>query len=332
VRLLIGPLHLEAEVVHLEPNRGAGLQVLDLVGEKRAALQRFVEGATSTIVIERHGPAGPPLGKVLAAARRLFVGLEEGDPFGAVGLPPTAGLDEIQERIQGLTRLFTAPRSDASPPQQARLEQAARAVARVEAALKARASALRQEAALSNTEQPRARADVRRLYEEAVEAEGRGDKDTARKALQRALVLAPDDAEVKHRLSALTSAADQKKALELLAQAHVFVSGVGMRRQGLEAARQAVKLSTTREIRLKAAEVLARCGELDDAAALAQLVHDEDPNDQLALRALLALHEKTRQWTAAVRAGEALMRLNRGDDVLRKRVQQLAEQVRKERG
>ena len=59
-----------------------GLHVLDLIGDKRIAIQRFAEGITPTIEFAREIATGPPLGKVLAAARRLFTGVEENDPFG----------------------------------------------------------------------------------------------------------------------------------------------------------------------------------------------------------------------------------------------------------
>ena len=328
----MGSLVFRADVVHVDAGAGAGLQLLDFDGHKREAVRRFVEGVADGIAVEPAAFVGPPLGKVLAAARRLFDGLEANDGFGALGLPDTADDEAVRNRTLGLSRLFAADRPDATPPQRARIEAATRAVARLEPVLLARVAALRKQAELARLPpvgvEVGGHDEVKALIDEAVACERRGERDEARKLLARALEIAPQHAGATRRLAALNAAVDGERAADLLSSAEVFVQGVGMRDEAVRRAREAARLSILREIRLRALRVLIKAGEHTEAEQLAQEILDADPHDVHALQALMVLAERARDWRAAARAGEALLRLRPGDGELQRRVKKFVAAAR----
>ncbi len=327
VGVSIGPLTLKADVVHIDAGRGFGVQVLDLDEKKREALLRFAQGTAEHIAVEEVRVVGPPLGKVLAAARRLFTGIDEGDLFGGAGLPDTAGADEVKVRVAGLVRLFSTRRPDATPPQQARIEAASRAAAKLEPLLLARVAALRKEAELA----PAQLDESDRVRELVAEAQRLMAKEpaSARRVLLSALEIAPDDDDVMRRLAALNETMDFARAVDLVKSADVFVQGVGMRAEAVQRAREAARLTRRREVRLLAVRVLAKAGEPDDAALLAEELVDADPRDALGWQALLAVNERREDWRGAARAGEALLRLKPGDPALKKRVAKAVERARR---
>ena len=331
VSVVVGALTLQGDVVHVDEGKGFGVQVLDLDMNRRTALARFVDGTAPTLAVEHVKLVGPPLGKVLAAARRLFTGIEEDDPFGGIGLPATATADEVRARCEGMSRLFAAPHPDASPPQAARVEAACRAVARLEPVLLARVAAMRKEAELAM--RPPVNVDeqdqVRELLADAAALDMRGQSVDARRALERAHELAPDDDVVKRRLGQLNEKIDLAQAVELVKSAEVFAHGVGMKEEAVKRALQAARLTTRRDVRLLAVRVLAKAGEHLQAVLIAEQVVDADPKDALALQALLLLHERAKDWRAAARTGEALLRLKPGDAELQRRVKKIVEQARR---
>lgn len=330
VRVCIGPLRLSAEVVQVQPGVGAGLQLLDLEGPARVALERYVEGTAAEITVERAAPRGPPLAKVLAEARQLFAGVDAGDGFAALGLPTTANEGDVKKRVAVLTRSFFGPHPEATPPQAARIEAALRALSRLEPALIARVTALRHQAELV----PRAAVadagsvELKELLDRSALAERTGDRIEVRRLLARALELAPDNDDVKRRLATVQEAIDAAKAADALAQAEVFATGLGMKDDAARLARTALALSHVRELRLRALAVLARSGAVDEAIGVAEELLLGDPQDALALQALMQLHERTEQWARAARAGEALLRLRPGDSDLAKRVRRLVKAAR----
>ena len=334
VTVTVGPLTLHADVVHVDHGRGFGLQLTDLQGRKRAALQAYVDGTAAAIDVEVR-VVGPPLGKVLACARRLFTGIDEDDPFGGIGLPSTADADEVRARCQGLVRLFSVPPQDASPPQAARVEAACRAAARLEPVLLARVAGLRKEAEAQQlprvvgTLQVDVRDHVKELVLQAQALERQGERVPARKLYDKALEMAPDDAGVRARLASLNEQMDLARAADLVKSAEVFVNGVGMRDEALQRARQAVRLTKHRDIRLLALRVLVKAGEELEAQLLAEDLLDVDPRDPHALQVLLYLHERAKRWPAAARVGEALLRLKPADTDLQKRLKKIIENVRR---
>jgi hypothetical protein len=329
VRVVIGPLHLSAEVVHVVVGGGAGLQIQDLAGARLEALQRFLDGRDQTLTFEESRAAGAPLGKVLAAARRLFVGVEDGDGFAAIGLPSTATTEDIRDRCALLMRVFETRPPEATPPQLARLDSARRALVRLETDLAHRAGALRKEAELV-TQKETANVDdaVRDLLAEAFHYEKSGQRGHARAVLTKALDVAPDDARVQARISALDAIADLHRAAELLTDAE-NLQGVGLRHEAIPRAREAARLCRRREIRLRAVRVLAKANEVVEATVLAEELLVAEPRDPLVLQALLHLYEKSERWNEAAGVGEVLLRQRIGDGDLAKRVKKILERVRR---
>lgn len=330
VRVFVGPVELRGEVVNRDPWKGGAVTLRDLDGAKRDAIAHFVDGS-SPILFYKEVKASPQLTKVLAAARRLFTGLEENDPCGALGLPVTATTGDIQERVKLLKRVFIAPPDDASPPQKARLEASLRALPKVEALALQRAVALRQEAELAERPAPVVvdEAAVREFLAEAAAYERSGERVAARKILVKALGIAPGHEGARKRLADLDAAIDLARAVDLLGKAEVFIQGVGMKNEAIDKAKEAASLSRQREVRLRAVRVLAKAGDPMSATELAEELIANDPKDVLALNALLVLHERASRWSQAARVGEALLRLKPDDNELQKRVKAIVEHVRK---
>lgn len=376
VRVLIGPLELTGEVVHIDhaadgARRGAGLQIRDLEGAKREALVRFLDGSVDVLFYRDARFHSAPVAKVLSLARRLFLGIEENEPLAGVGLLNTATADEVKARVQQLRTVFQTPPEDATPPQLARLEAALRALDHLEPSLLARVAPQRQatrEAApvslgdrkptgvwgavgVAVRDAPgavphrapssrfikasAAAADidaVRALLQEANDHERKSERAQARKALVKALELAPDDVAVQQRLAAVDAALDLARALDLLAKAEVFIQGVGMKDQAIENANEAARISSHREVRLRAVRVLAKSGDLAGATQLAEDLLDVDARDQHALQALVILYEKTERWKDAARTGEHLLRLKPDDSELEKRLKKIVDNARRAPG
>ncbi len=325
----IGPLSLVGEVVHLVLGHGAGVQLTNLDGGKREALQRFVDGVDSVLAYQEVKAAGPPLGKLLGAVRRLFQGIEANDGFAALGLTATATAEEISGRAQLLERVFQMAPADATPPQLARLEAAQRALARLAPEVLQRAAALRKEGELVPQVVRVDDDGVRDLLAEAFHFEKSGQRAAAAAVLQRALLLAPDDQRVLKRLAAIASAIDLCRAIELMANAEGFVQGVGMKEEGVRLAREAARLTARRDVRLRALRVLAKGGELLDATLLAEELLELDSRDPLALQALVLLYERAERYADAAGVGERLLRQRPGDDELAKRVKKIAARARR---
>lgn len=332
VKVMIGSLELSAEVVHLDRG-GAGLQLKDLEGAKRTALDRFLDGSTEALAAKVHKPLGPPLGKVLAVARRLFMGIDDNDGFGAVGLPATAAEHEVRARFDGMRRLFGAPPPEASPPQRARIEAATRALDRLEPVVLARVAALRREAEIVNVPggaaKVRAGDELKALFTAAGEHERRGERVEARAAWARILELAPEHPLAMKKLETINAALEAAQAMDLLDRAEVFADGMGMHEEAVTLAREAARLSRARTVRLRALRVFAKTSHLEEAVLLADELIDVDPADQHALQALVVLHERGKAWREAARAGEALLRLKPADIELQKRVKKIVELARK---
>lgn len=330
VEVRIGGLRLCADIVHVQPGVGAGLQLVDPTGAGRASVLRYLAGETDRL----GGPApplrGPPLHKVLALVRQLFAGLEAADGFAALALPMSADEDDVRRRVASVRRILSAEHTDATPPQSARIDAALRALARLEPALLARVVALRNEAELvprpatTSAEQARRRD----LLDAAASASARGDQHLARGHLARALELCPNDVEVKQRLVQAQQAIETARALEAVSQAEVFVKGLGMKEEAARLARVALEASPVREIRLRALGVLARAGSLDEAITVGEGLLAADESDPLALQMLMHLYERTKERVRAARTGERLLRLRPHDAELQKTVRRLIKAAR----
>jgi hypothetical protein len=339
VRVFIGPLELLGEVVHIGKGEGgvagAGLHLKDLEGPKLEGLLRFLDGTVDALHTREARPNSAPLAKVLGAARRLFVGIDDNDPCGGIGLPETATVDDVSERVALLRRVFASAPADASPPQVARIASALKTLDSLEPVVLARVAALRHTAELATRLPSRVFArgtavdpdTVTALLAEAGDLERRSHHSQAKKVLVRALELAPDDETVQRRLAAVDRAIDLARAIDLLDKAEVIIH-VEMQDQAVENALEATRLSSAREIHLRAIRLLARASKLSLATSLAEEFVQSDPRDHHALQALMILHEKAEHWADALSVGEALLRLKPADSELQKRVKKLASNAR----
>jgi uncharacterized protein (TIGR02266 family) len=330
VAVRLGPLALSADVVGNIPANGIApemvvLQLVDLSGVKRAALERFIDGTASSIAVEDVRVIGPPLTRVLGEARRLFNGLKEDDLFGAIGLDSTATQEKVSDRIDELLRLFSDPHPDASPPQRARLQSAVQAVAELEPVLLGRLAALRAHAPALDLE---ARDQVSELVAEADFFEAADQKEEARRLLLEALEIAPEDTGVRLRLTGIQEALDVAKAMELLSSAEALARGIGTREDAIKLAREASRISWARDVRHRALRLFANFGAHGDAVVLGQLLLDENEDDELALLALLQVHEDAREWADAASIVEALLRLHPDDSALRERARKIVAALR----
>ena len=148
-----------------------------------------------------------------------------------------------------------------------------------------------------------------------------GDLKGAQQVLLRAYELAPNDDGVRKRLRHVDEAIDA-------AQAHAFLEqAMKGGPQAVDLARRAAQLRPVRDVLLRSLTVFARAGVHDEVADVAEQLLELDQDDQGALRTLLDANVAMRRWPVAVRAAEALLRLN-PDDVqvrlLAQKVSQLA--------
>jgi hypothetical protein len=148
-----------------------------------------------------------------------------------------------------------------------------------------------------------------------------GDLKGAQQVLLRAYELAPNDDGVRKRLRHVDEAIDAAAAHAFLEQA--MKGGP----QAVDLARRAAQLRPVRDVLLRSLTVFARAGVHDEVADVAEQLLELDQDDQGALRTLLDANVAMRRWPVAVRAAEALLRLN-PDDVqvrlLAQKVSQLA--------
>ena len=295
-----------------------------------------MDGTVDALHAREARPNSAPLAKVLAAARRLFVGIDDNDPCGGIGLPETATADDVTERMALLRRVFASAPGDASPPQVARIASALRTLDSLEPVVLARVAALRHTAELATRLPSRVFArgtaidpdTVTALLAEAGDLERRSHHGQAKKVLERALELAPDDETVQRRFAIVDKAIDLARAIDLLDKAEVIIH-VDMQDQAVDNALEATRLSSAREIHLRAIRLLARASKLSLATSLAEELVQGDPRDHHALQALMILHEKAERWTDALSVGEALLRLKPADSDLQKRVKKLASNARR---
>lgn len=137
-------LHLNAHVVSVvTPGQsavfqmapGAGLQVTNLSGDKKAALKNYVEGLTQTL-----GDAAPRPGvqadstnlvSAIERARQFLADADHSRLYSALGVAPTAPATSIRQAADALSQEFKQAIQDAAPPQAARLNAAQSALDRL---------------------------------------------------------------------------------------------------------------------------------------------------------------------------------------------------------
>ena len=328
VDIAIGALTLLGEVVQVS-SRGAGIALLEFEGPLRDALRAFIDGSAPTLALaqpERASSAPVNVDAVMLAAQRVFASIERGDLLAAVGLEDNATEQEVRARVASLRRTFLDAKKLVPPPQAARLDNAARAVARLEPVLVVRIASVVEAASLAH--RPELTDTLHRLLSDADAAERRGDHHGARRLLRQARDRAPEQPLVNERLIRVQGAIDHLRALELLASADVFINGVGMSQQAAEHAREAASLSTTADVLHRTLRILTKAARFDEAVALGNKLVEENPRDLFALQVLLFIHEKRERWAEAVRIGEALQRMNPDDDELARRLKKCQKKAR----
>jgi len=105
---------------------GAGLQITDLSGPKKAALEDYVEGRSVTVgVASAPGrDEAPPVEAALEQARRLLAKADEEALYAAVGLSPETPTAKVRTELEALADRFKSSMPHAKPPQAARLQAA----------------------------------------------------------------------------------------------------------------------------------------------------------------------------------------------------------------
>lgn len=133
---------LRAEVVHVMDAAmaasagmpaGVGLQFGDLSAEVRKRVEDLIAGLhrKKTQEMAVATVAAPTAKEALEAARVLMTHAEENNLYLALGVTPEASAKELASRVTVLSNLLQKPPADATPPQQARLQSAARTLERV---------------------------------------------------------------------------------------------------------------------------------------------------------------------------------------------------------
>lgn len=235
-----GTLPLTAEVVHvLEPavagsmglSAGVGLQILDLVPERRALLDAYLRGVSDSLGDAAQDEAPLAAEELGALLRTFFAAFEASDLYEALALPPASSVAEIDARLAELERTFSSGAAAAATAVGARCQSALRALDRVSKLLRdpgrrlrydLQAGHLRVDERLKDGSDPD---ELRRAWEEifperiadaarhagealgAVEA---GQLDQAVEAGERALELDPFNRELREAVArwAIESALD----------------------------------------------------------------------------------------------------------------------------
>jgi hypothetical protein len=335
VKVRIGPLKLRAEVVFIDPQGSCGLQLLDLEGDKRVALERYLNESLSGIPYRENTSVTAPVMVSFGLAQRLLNGLAQNDPFAALGLPPGTRAEHLDNHLAELRRVLADDPADATPPQLARVQSARRAIGRLEALLAPHIGAQRElikqappsEAPRTPTTAPLAER-VRELVAHARRRAQEGHAAEARRLTLRALEKLPGDPEAEQLLKDIDRLAAVGPANELLDKAEVFAQGLGMTRSAIGMACEAARLCAAKPVRLRAIAVLHKAKANAEALSVAEHLLASHPHDPQVLLVLLELYESTDAWSRALKAGEALLRLQPNDGALAKRVKKAAAKAR----
>jgi hypothetical protein len=290
VSVAVGPLTLAADVVRVD-ERGALLHIADLQRagpnrDKLDALAKYVEGTSTRLTAPDKPAVDDGMVQALADARRLYRCVDDGDNHAALALDDDAGPYEIQERARELIARFTTKYASISAPQRARLDDAARLVRDIEAALLAAYRKSREGAPVPVVDATTSQT-LGELVAEAEFLASVGKRDEAHQALLDALALVPENEEV------------------------------------LELVRRAVKLSSSRDLLVRALPMLAAAGAVDDAVVAADTLMSIDGESAATLAICFDVLEGRARWATAAKAGEALLRLRPDDVDLRERVVQV---------
>lgn len=147
-----GILPLTAEVVHvLEPAvaqamgmaPGIGLQILDLVPERRAALDAYLRGLSDSLGDAVESDTEVSAEELATRLRTFFAAVDASDLYGALALEPAASGAEVEAQVAQLERVFTSGAAASATAVGTRCQSALRALDRVTKLLKDPARRLR---------------------------------------------------------------------------------------------------------------------------------------------------------------------------------------------
>ncbi len=345
---IVGPggrLAMQAEVVAVVA-QGAGLQLLDFDGDTRAVFMDFIAGRTTSLapaaMAPVHTEAVVPgvmpaqVQAALLAARVLFDGIAKGDVHSALGMRPSPSGSAVRPgaasaaedaRISDLKRTFAAGRLLASPTQRARIEHAVKTLLQMERRFVMERAALHREGELveRSARAPSLAMQVESdaLVRRADEDEARKDLASAKKSLDRALQLSPNDPDIRKKHARVTTLLDESRAIDDIAAAEVYCEHAGMKAQAKALALSAIEKSASRAIRARGLSVLLRSEALNDAFVIAQELLGDDPNDPLPLCALLILYERKGHIALAARTAAKLCELRPDDKDMKSRLRRL---------
>ncbi len=120
-----GSFALHGRTVHVAAN-AMGVELEDLVGDKRRLLQDYVDGLTHSLVAR--AKEEPQLDPVAAAAlermRWLMTKAEDEDYYGALEVPSTVAPRDLELRVEELRKQLREAIPRLPPPQAARIETA----------------------------------------------------------------------------------------------------------------------------------------------------------------------------------------------------------------
>lgn len=342
LRTATGQISLPAEVVHhFNPNQagadmpgGVGLQFTNLTPARRRDLVAVLEGRAAL------APAPAPsvqathvLEQVMVRVRQFFEGVDRADGFAALGLPATAGEQEVRQRALLLQNLFMVP-AHASAAQASRIEAAARVLLRVHASVlelvrrAARAPAhemVRLEDAVTQRESSRA------ALIEAARHEAKGHLDDAVDALVTAARVDPDNAVLTHRLVELRARRGHVAALEELRAGRELAEHPDMRGEVKRRVKEALDLSAAPAVMAEALRVLMAARLWHEAGRLGAHVCRHHPGMSEAWRAQLCAAQSSGDTAVALHAAQQLQRLCRDDDSMARQCRELGALVSRKR-
>lgn len=166
---------------------------------------------------------------------------------------------------------------------------------------------------------------IANLVGEADAAEAANDGATARRFLEAALALRPNDAELKQRLAAIALPRSRTRATSLLDEA-----AQARGNDAVEMVRNSVRLSQDRKVLARAVEAFTNLGAHNDAILAAEYLVALYPDDIPTISFLLETHVSAGRFGKAVPFGEALLRLTPSDASLKERVAKIANAARKQ--
>lgn len=324
----VGREALRGVVVHRreEGAAGFGLRFLALGETQKERLQRFLDGRVPVVALpDEHGQARADVADVMRTVRRLFDGIERGSSRAALGLSMHADQSEIDDALDRMAALFSAPPEAATIPQRTRVEAALRVVHKMQNRVAVEAQVRRRADADAPT-RTLGHAEVKLLLEEADRYQAAGRLDDEHRVLGVVLKMAPDELHLgrslRLRVALLESEIVARHARELLENARIYADS-GLKDIALDFIRDAIVRCQRKSVFTEALQLFVRVGASRDAVRLAKDLIEADPDCIPAWQALFVLYRRHGHVALAKRAGRELVRLRPDDKQLKRLVDSL---------